>query len=70
LDRRSFGGGPDLTPLYIAEEDVNHFHSDGIALSIRQLEEDPLLETLDKVIPLVSRNKVHDWDLWSLLGQR
>jgi len=25
-----------------------------IALSIRQLEEDPLLETLDKVIPLVS----------------
>jgi len=32
LDRRSFGGGPDLTPLYIAEEDVNHFHSDGYAL--------------------------------------
>ncbi|KAG2594539.1 hypothetical protein PVAP13_5NG648501 [Panicum virgatum] len=27
LDRRSFGGGPDLTPLYIAEEDINHFHS-------------------------------------------
>lgn len=25
-----------------------------ISLSIRQLEEDPLLETLDKVIPLVS----------------
>jgi ribosomal protein S1 len=25
-----------------------------IALSIRQLEDDPLLETLDKVIPLVS----------------